>query len=145
MESVFQGLGIRVELRAKAGISDPKEKYRDSFLKVRETLTRIGIASTDPEKPKTLWQSAHILHKRGQYAILSFKELFLLDGKESVISVEDINRRNIITALLEEWDLLTILDEMEISDEPTRIKIIPFSEKRNWELRPKYTIGTKKR
>ena len=132
MEDIFNGLGVEITLREK-----------DDFLKIRETLTRIGVSS---RKEKKLFQSCHILHKRGRYAIMHFKELFILDGLESDISESDIARRNTIVDLLEEWELLTILDPDEI-DEPqaslAQIKIIPHREKNDWELVPKYHIGKK--
>ncbi len=130
-EDIFNGLGVEIEL-----------KERDDFLKVKETLTRIGVSS---RKENKLYQSCHILHKRGRYAILHFKELFALDGLESNISDNDVARRNTIAKLLEDWGLLEILDEME--EEPTvnvkQLKILPFSEKKDWELIPKYHIGKK--
>lgn len=117
----------------------------DDFLKVKETLTRIGIAS---KKEKKLYQSCHILHKQGRYYILHFKELFLLDGKPSSISEEDIARRNTISNLLHEWELLDLVDE-EKTKEPVasmnQIKIIPYKEKDQWELVAKYNIGRKVR
>ena len=115
----------------------------DDFLKVRETLTRIGVASRSENK---LYQSCHILHKQGKYYIVHFKELFLLDGKESNFSDNDIQRRNKITKLLSEWGLLTVVDEtkLEESSSISQIKIIPHREKNDWELIPKYSIGSKK-
>jgi len=113
----------------------------DDFLKIRETLTRIGVAS---KKSKTLYQSCHILHKKGLYFIVHFKELFLLDGKPSNITITDIHRRNTIVALLEEWGLLTVLDKQKITT-PTlikQIKVIPYSEKNKWDLQAKYSIGS---
>ena len=119
---------------------------KDDFLKVRETLTRIGVAS---KKDKTLYQSCHILHKQGKYYIVHFKELFALDGKPSTITENDLQRRNAIANLLEEWGLLKILkDEKEkIKDNLAplhQIKIISYKEKDDWELVSKYTIGKKK-
>ena len=113
-------------------------KNEDSFLLIKETLTRIGIASF---KNKTLWQSCHILHKRGKYYIVSFKELFLLDGRESTFSVEDLNRRNSITKLLVDWDLCTTVNDLPEQIEHSRIKIIRHSDKNNWFLENKYSIG----
>jgi len=111
------------------------------FLTVRETLTRIGIAI---KKTKTLYQSCHILHKRGKFYIVHFKELFLLDGKESTLSSEDIARRNTIVSLLEEWDLVKVVNKAKI-EEPkasmSLIKVIPFKEKNEWTLVEKYRIG----
>ena len=119
-------------------------KENDDFLKIRETLTRIGVAS---RKDKTLYQSCHILHKRGKYYIVHFKELFALDGKESTISENDLARRNAIARLLEEWDLLSILDE-EKSSTPlapmSQIKVLPHKEKPEWNLVAKYNIGNAK-
>jgi len=115
----------------------------DDFLKVRETLTRIGVASRSENK---LYQSCHILHKQGKYYIVHFKELFLLDGKESNFSDNDMQRRNKITKLLSEWGLLVVVDETKLEDSSSisQIKIIPHREKNEWELIPKYSIGSKK-
>ncbi len=112
----------------------------DDFLKVRETLTRIGVAS---RKENKLYQSCHILHKQGRYYIVHFKELFLLDGKKSNLEKNDIMRRNTIATLLSDWGLLTLEKKNEVLDcAPLRqIKIIPFKEKGNWELCTKYSIG----
>lgn len=117
-------------------------KDADSFLKVKETLTRIGVAS---ERTKTLYQSCHILHKRGQYYIVHFKELFALDGKPSSLTDEDILRRNIIANLLEDWGLLTLVDPTKsVNEAPMRlIKIIPYKDKDQWNLVEKYKIGNK--
>jgi len=119
-------------------------KSDEDFLKIRETLTRIGVSS---RKENKLYQSCHILHKRGKYYIVHFKELFKLDGLPSDLSDDDISRRNAIISLLEEWDLLTVLDEDTI-DEPmasiAQIKILPYKEKDDWELIPKYHIGRRK-
>lgn len=116
----------------------------DNFLKVRETLTRIGVAS---KKDKILYQSCHILHKQGRYFIVHFKELFALDGKESNISINDIERRNTIAKLLSDWGLLKILDSGRAEPQASlsQIKVVSFKEKNEWELVAKYTIGTKKR
>lgn len=118
---------------------------RDDFLKVKETLTRIGIAS---ERTKTLYQSCHILHKQGKYYIVSFKEMFMLDGKPTDFSEEDKARRNTIANLLHDWELLDLVD-IEKSEEPvlpvSMIKVIPYKEKNEWNLVQKYTIGKKKR
>ena len=129
------------------GIEDMLEisfKENDDFLKIRETLTRIGVAS---RKDKTLYQSCHILHKRGKYYLVHFKELFALDGKESSITENDLARRNAIARLLEEWDLLSILDE-EQSSAPlapmSQIKVLPHKEKPEWNLVAKYNIGNAK-
>jgi hypothetical protein len=116
---------------------------KDDFLKVKETLTRIGIAS---KKEKVLYQSCHILHKQGKYYIVHFKELFALDGKESDFSENDIARRNTIAKLLEEWELIKIVNKTKV-EEPTvslsQIKILSHKEKNDWELIPKYNIGKK--
>ena len=116
---------------------------QDDFLKVRETLTRIGVSS---RKEKVLYQSCHILHKQGKYYIVHFKELFALDGKPSNISENDIQRRNAIANLLEEWGLVKILNYKLIEDNIAplhQIKIISFKEKDEWDLVAKYNIGKK--
>tara|TARA_R110002012_G_scaffold246990_1_gene422666 strand:- start:452 stop:850 length:399 start_codon:yes stop_codon:yes gene_type:complete len=127
-DDIFDGLGIEIEL-----------KNPEDFLKIRETLTRIGVSS---RKEKKLYQSCHILHKRGKYAIMHFKEFFILDGLESDISDTDIGRRNKICKLLEEWGLVVILDDdLEPMVSMAQIKIIPHRDKSDWELVPKYHIG----
>tara|TARA_Y100000034_G_C6884115_1_gene405675 strand:+ start:1523 stop:1936 length:414 start_codon:yes stop_codon:yes gene_type:complete len=132
---------IEIDVRDLLEIALEKD---DDFLKVKETLTRIGVSS---RKEKKLWQSCHILHKRGKYYIVHFKELFALDGLPTNLSDEDISRRNTIANLLEEWELLEIVDP-EQSAEPvisvSKIKILPYKEKDEWELCPKYHIGKKK-
>lgn len=112
----------------------------DDFLKVRETLTRIGVAS---RKDKKLYQSCHILHKQGRYFIVHFKELFVLDGKPSTITENDIQRRNTIAVLLSDWGLVTINNVEQSKDRaPLRqIKVLSFKERDEWELCPKYNIG----
>ena len=112
----------------------------DDFLKIRETLTRIGVAS---KKDQKLFQSCHILHKQGRYFIVHFKELFLLDGKPSNLLENDIHRRNTISTLLADWGLITIVNPSLAKEiAPLRqIKVIPFKEKSQWELCPKYNIG----
>jgi len=135
MSDIFKGVGVEITL-----------DNEDAFLKVRETLTRIGVSS---RKEKVLYQSCHILHKQGRYVILHFKELFALDGKPSTITDNDIQRRNAITHLLEDWGLLKILKEekekiVENLAPLHQIKIIAFKEKNDWELISKYTIGKKK-
>jgi len=112
----------------------------DDFLKIRETLTRIGVASRKDQK---LYQSCHILHKQGRYFIVHFKELFLLDGKPSNLIENDVQRRNTIATLLADWGLINIVDSAKAKDcAPLRqIKVIPFKEKSHWELCPKYNIG----
>lgn len=128
-EDVFRGLGVEIDL------IDP-----ENFLKIKETLTRIGIASV---RDKKLWQSTHILHKKGRYAIVHFKEMFIMDGIEQVVPEEDILRRNTIVNLLEDWGLCRILTPEKTEEEldMSRLKIIPFREKHEWQLIPKYTIG----
>lgn len=130
-EDLFNGLGIEVDINNS-----------DNFLKIAETLTRIGYASKD----KKLFQSAHILHKRGRYAIMHFKELFILDGKDTDLSSNDLERRNTITKLLEDWGLLKILNHDSVINQAPigQIKIISHADKKNWELVPKYSIGNRK-
>ena len=117
-------------------------KEPDDFLKIRETLTRIGVAS---RKDNKLYQSCHILHKQGRYFIVHFKELFMLDGKPSNLMDNDIQRRNTIATLLSDWGLLDIVNGDQATDKaPLRqIKVIPHKEKLQWELCPKYNIGKK--
>lgn len=122
-----------------------KLSNEDDFLKIRETLSRIGIAS---KKDKTLYQSCHILHKQGRYYIVHFKELFLLDGKKSDFSEEDKARRNTIANLLHEWELLDLVDENKTNDPVlpiNMIKIIAHKEKSDWTLVTKYNIGKKRK
>ena len=118
-------------------------KAPDDFLKVRETLTRIVVSSRSERK---LFQSCHILHKQGKYYIVHFKELFLLDGKSSDFSENDLQRRNRITKLLSDWGLVDVVDEtlIEEASSISQIKILPHKEKAEWELIPKYSIGSKK-
>lgn len=120
-----------------------KLKSDEDFLKVRETLTRIGVAS---KKEKKLFQSCHILHKQGSYYIVHFKELFALDNKPSNFSEEDVGRRNTIANLMAEWGLVDLVD-VQKSKQPvaamSQIKIIPYKEKNDWELVTKYNIGRK--
>ena len=121
-----------------------KLRNEDDFLKVRETLTRIGVAS---KKEKTLYQSCHILHKQGRYFIVHFKELFALDGKPSNMSESDTARRNTISNLLKEWELVDLV-RSEQTENPvapiSQIKVLPYKEKNEWELVAKYNIGKKK-
>ena len=119
-------------------------KKEDDFLKIKETLTRIGIAS---KKEKILYPSCYIFHKKGRYYLMNFKEILALNGKETNISYTDIERRNTITALLVEWNMITILDESKIQFKAplSLIKIIPFKEKSNWKIVHKYTLGTERR
>jgi len=117
----------------------------EDFLKIKETLTRIGIAS---HKEKKLYQSCHILHNRGRYFIVHFKELFLLDGKESDFTEDDIGRRNTIASLVEQWGLFRIVDYKRFEEPKTplnKIKVLPFKDKDEWTLVSKYTVGKKKR
>ena len=113
----------------------------DDFLKVRETLTRIGVAS---KKEKTLYQSCHILHKQGRYYIVHFKELFALDGKETNLSENDIARRNTVANLLKEWGLVDVLGNTENVAPLSQIKVLSYREKDEWTLETKYNIGKKK-
>jgi hypothetical protein len=116
---------------------------KDDFLKVRETLTRIGVAS---KKEKILYQSCHILHKQGKYYIVHFKELFSLDGKPTDITENDIARRNTVTNLLADWELIKIVDSAKTKDPVvslSQVKIISHKEKADWQLIPKYNIGKK--
>jgi hypothetical protein len=116
---------------------------QEDFLKIKETLTRIGVAS---RKDNTLYQSCHILHKQGKYYIVHFKELFMLDGKPSNFSEEDRGRRNTIAKLLEQWGLLKVVNEQMMEDQApiSQIKIIPHKEKDNWNLVAKYNIGKRR-
>ena len=115
----------------------------DDFLKVRETLSRIGVAS---RKEKKLYQSCHILHKQGRYYIVHFKELFALDGKTANLTQNDVQRRNRITQLLSDWGLITIVNDETITDIAplNQIKVLAYKEKGEWELESKYNIGKKK-
>ena len=126
------------EQMLEVGLKEP-----DDFLKVKETLTRIGVAS---RKEKTLYQSCHILHKQSKYYIVHFKELFALDGKPYNFSDTDVARRNTISNLLEEWSLVKLVDEEKTKDPIlplNQLKILSFSEKEEWTLTPKYNIGKK--
>jgi Bacteriophage translational regulator len=131
--SIFSGYGIEVTLNEQ-----------DDFLKVRETLTRIGVAS---KKEKILYQSCHILHKQGRYAIVHFKELFALDGKPTDLTENDLSRRNAIAKLLQDWGLVKVVNPDSILvPEPifiSQIKILSHKEKSEWQLVPKYNIGKK--
>ena len=115
----------------------------DDFLKVRETLSRIGVAS---RKERKLYQSCHILHKQGRYYIVHFKELFLLDGKQSNFDESDVSRRNTIIDLLQQWNLISVVDKTKV-EEPkaplSQIKVLSFKEKGEWDLQAKYNIGKK--
>ncbi|MDP7366439.1 MAG: translational repressor RegA [Candidatus Pacebacteria bacterium] len=120
----------------EVGLNEP-----DDFLKVRETLSRIGVAS---RKERKLYQSCHILHKQGRYYIVHFKELFALDGKKTNLSENDIARRNTIANLLKDWGLVNILGEVTEVAPLSQIKVLSFSEKNEWTLETKYNIGKKK-
>jgi hypothetical protein len=132
-DNIFQDYGVEIKL-----------KDAEDFLKIKETLTRMGVSSRTQNK---LYQSCHILHKRGRYAILHFKELLALDGLETDTDETDIGRRNAIVGLLAEWGLLDIMDIDKASSPVVslkQLKIIPHKEKNEWELIPKYHIGKKK-
>ena len=132
IEDIFKGVGIEISLPTP-----------DSFLKIKETLTRIGISS---RKEKKLYQTCHILHKQGRYSILHFKELFILDGKKNTFTEEDLARRNTIVNLLSEWELVRITHEDatgDIAAPINQIKILSHKEKSNWTLEAKYNIGKK--
>ena len=124
------------EQMLEIGLKEP-----DDFLKVRETLSRIGVAS---RKERKLYQSCHILHKQGRYFIVHFKELFALDGKETNLSENDISRRNTIAKLLSDWGLVEIMGEAEPVSPLSQIKILSYREKDEWTLETKYNIGKKK-
>ena len=114
----------------------------DDFLKVRETLSRIGVAS---RKERKLYQSCHILHKQGRYYIVHFKELFALDGKKTIITINDMARRNTIANLLKDWGLVDVISESEYESAPlSQIKILTYKEKSEWSLETKYNIGKKR-
>ena len=121
----------------EVGLGEP-----DDFLKVRETLSRIGVAS---RKERKLYQSCHILHKQGKYYIVHFKELFALDGKKTNITTNDMARRNTIATLLKDWGLVTVLSEMKHEPAPlSQIKVLAYKEKSEWTLETKYIIGKKR-
>ena len=125
------------EQMLEVGLKEP-----DDFLKVRETLSRIGVAS---RKEKTLFQSCYILHKQGKYYIVHFKELFALDGKDTNLSENDIARRNTIANLLSDWGLVNVVSKSDVESAPlSQIKVISFKEKNEWKLETKYNIGKKK-
>jgi hypothetical protein len=131
-KDIFTGHGVEITLADK-----------DDFLKIRETLTRIGVAS---KKEKVLYQSCHILHKQGRYAIVHFKELFSLDGKPTNITENDLARRNTIAILLDDWGLLKLVNAEKIKENQvnlSQIKILGFKEKDEWQMVSKYTIGKK--
>ena len=124
------------EMMLKVGLKEP-----DDFLKVRETLSRIGVAS---RKEKKLYQSCHILHKQGRYFIVHFKELFALDGKNTNLTTNDISRRNTIANLLKDWGLINVIGEIGEMAPLSQIKVLSYSEKGDWTLETKYNIGKKK-
>jgi len=133
VEDIFSGRGVEIKLNSK-----------EDFLKVKETLTRIGVSS---KKEKKLYQSCHILHKQGRYVIIHFKELFALDGKETNLDDEDLGRRNTIVALLEEWSLVSVIESEKIKEPRaamSRIKVITHKDKNEWTLVSKYNIGKKR-
>jgi hypothetical protein len=132
MNDIFNGKGVEVRIGED-----------DNFLKIKETLTRIGVAS---KKDKTLYQSCHILHKQGRYAIVHFKELFELDGKASDFSDEDKARRNLISKLLADWGLVNIVDPEQLKPlgQMNQLKVLPFNQKNEWNLVHKYAVGKKK-
>ena len=117
-------------------------KEPDDFLKIRETLSRIGVAS---RKERKLYQSCHILHKQGKYFIVHFKELFALDGKKATLTQNDIQRRNTIAVLLQDWNLISVVKKEAAEDKAplSQIKVLPFKEKKEWNLSAKYNIGKK--
>ena len=124
------------EQMLEVGLNEP-----DDFLKVRETLSRMGVAS---RKDRKLYQSCHILHKQGKYYIVHFKELFALDGKQTNLTENDIARRNTISNLLKDWGLISIMGDSSNVAPLSQIKVLSFREKDDWELTPKYNIGKKK-
>jgi hypothetical protein len=129
-EDIFEGLGVEVTLKSE-----------EDFLKIKETLTRVGVSS---KKENKLYQSCHILHKRGRYAIMHFKEMFILDGLESDMSTDDLGRRNTIVRLLTEWGLIKPINPDKYKEPQlslARLKIIPHKDKSSWDLIPKYHIG----
>ena len=138
MSAITEEVQWTAESMVEVGLKEP-----DDFLKVRETLTRIGVAS---RKEKKLYQSCHILHKQGRYYIVHFKELFALDGKKANLSLNDVQRRNRIVQLLSDWGLITISTKESIADVAplSQIKVLAYKEKGDWTLESKYNIGKKK-
>ena len=138
MTAITDEVKWTTESMIEVGLSEP-----DDFLKVRETLTRIGVAS---RKEKKLYQSCHILHKQGKYYIVHFKELFLLDGKKGNLSLNDVQRRNRIVQLLGDWGLVSISSKESIADVAplSQIKVLAYRDKGDWTLESKYNIGKKK-
>ena len=135
MTAITEEVQWTAESMVEVGLKEP-----DDFLKVRETLTRIGVAS---RKEKKLYQSCHILHKQGKYYIVHFKELFALDGKKANLSLNDVQRRNRIVHLLSDWGLITISAKESIADVAplSQIKVLAYKEKGDWTLESKYNIG----
>jgi Bacteriophage translational regulator len=132
-DDIFKGLGVEIKIEGE-----------EAFLKIKETLTRIGVAS---RKENKLFQSCHILHKQGKYVIIHFKEMFILDGKPSNFSEEDMGRRNKIAELLQDWGLLTVIDPEKIKEPLSpmnQIKVLNYKEKDDWILEAKYQIGRKR-
>ena len=138
MSAITEEVQWTAESMVEVGLKEP-----DDFLKVRETLTRIGVAS---RKEKKLYQSCHILHKQGRYYIVHFKELFALDGKKANLSLNDVQRRNRIVQVLSDWGLITISTNESIADVAplSQIKVLAYKEKGDWTLESKYNIGKKK-
>ena len=138
MTAITEEVKWTTDSMIEVGLREP-----DDFLKVRETLTRIGVAS---RKEKKLYQSCHILHKQGKYYIVHFKELFALDGKKANLSLNDVQRRNRIVQLLGDWGLVTISSKESIADVAplSQIKVLAYKEKGDWTLESKYNIGKKK-
>ena len=138
MTAITEEVKWTTESMIEVGLREP-----DDFLKVRETLTRIGVAS---RKEKKLYQSCHILHKQGKYYIVHFKELFALDGKKANLSLNDVQRRNRIVQLLGDWGLVSINSKESIADVAplSKIKVLAYKEKGDWTLESKYNIGKKK-
>ena len=138
MNSISEEVKWTADSMVEVGLKEP-----DDFLKVRETLTRIGVAS---RKEKKLYQSCHILHKQGRYFIVHFKELFALDGKKANLSLNDVQRRNRIVQLLSDWGLISINSKETIADVAplSQIKVLAYKEKGDWTLEAKYNIGKKK-
>ena len=138
MTAITEEVQWTTESMIEVGLREP-----DDFLKVRETLTRIGVAS---RKEKKLYQSCHILHKQGKYYIVHFKELFALDGKKANLSLNDVQRRNRIVQLLGDWGLVSISSKESIADVAplSQIKVLAYKEKGDWTLESKYNIGKKK-
>jgi Bacteriophage translational regulator len=147
-QDVFLGLGVEIKFPPSPHKNEPNfdqaEYERASFLKIIETLTRIGVAS---KQDKTLYQSVHLLHKRGRYALMHFKEMFVLDGKSTDFTEEDKGRRNSIANLLADWNLVVLVDPTKTEKPITplnRTKVISYAEKPEWKLVSKYTIGNRK-